>query len=155
MAIPFIKAYKAGSTDVSQYITEDQVIYWYRRTPKDVNCDSTDTTMGPADNSTGNYFMGRPDGFEIMEDKVFVVPLLTAPGSVSVNSGGVLYTFDAPAGASAFSVDMGIGAQAFALTRDGKEVFSDVSLMPITDECPCGIYNFNGAPDRLPKSCDS
>ncbi|KZV81222.1 hypothetical protein EXIGLDRAFT_389280 [Exidia glandulosa HHB12029] len=144
MAIPYIKAYKAGSNDVSQFITEDQVIYWYRRTPKDVNCDATDTTMGTADNSTGNYFEGRPDGFEIMNDSVFVVPLLTSAGQVSVNSGGTLYTFDAPAGASSFEVPMGLGAQAFALSRGGSEVFSDVSLMPISDECPCGIYNFNG-----------
>ena len=98
-----------------------------------------------ADNSTGNYFMGRPDGYEIMEDKVYVVPLLTEGGTVEVNSGGNLYTFDAPKGASMFSVDMGIGAQAFALKRGGKEIMSDVSLVPIEDECICGIYNFNGA----------
>ncbi|KZV91678.1 glucan endo-1,3-alpha-glucosidase agn1 precursor [Exidia glandulosa HHB12029] len=157
MAIPYIKAYKAGSTDVSQFITEDQVIYWYRRTPKDVNCDATDTTMGPADNTTGNYFEGRPDGFEIMNDSVFVVPLLTAAGQVSVNSGGTLYTFDAPAGASSFEVPMGLGTQAFALSRGGSEVLSEVSLMPITDECPCGIYNFNAYVGTVPapKTVDS
>ncbi|KZV91682.1 mutanase [Exidia glandulosa HHB12029] len=152
MAIPYIKAYKAGSNDVSQFVDEDKIIYWYRRTPKDVNCDSTDTTMGSADNSTGNYFMGRPDGFDIMSDSVFVVPLLKEAGTVVVNSGGVEYTHDAAAGASVFSVDMNVGTQAFALKRGGQEVLSDTSLMPITSECPCGIYNFNAYVGTVPAS---
>ncbi|KAF7364279.1 putative alpha-1,3-glucanase/mutanase [Mycena sanguinolenta] len=84
MAKPFIQAYKAGSTNVNQYITN--------------------TTMQPANNPSGNYFEGRPNGYQTMTDDVFVVTLLRAAGTVVVNSGGTAYTYSAPAGASAFAV---------------------------------------------------
>jgi hypothetical protein len=138
MAKPFIAAWKAGETTPDKYITSDQIIYWYRVAPKDLNCDSTDTTMVAANNASGNYFMGRPNGYESMSDSVFVVNLLTAAGTVTVNSGGTEYTFDAPAGASAFSVPFSVGSQAFSLTRGCQEVMSDTSLRPILNTCPCG-----------------
>ncbi|KAG7445794.1 uncharacterized protein BT62DRAFT_896188 [Guyanagaster necrorhizus] len=157
MSKPFIAAYKAGSASVSNYITDEKLIYWYRPTPRDIDCDSTDTTMGPANNASGNYFNGRPNGWETLSDSVFVVSLLKSPGTVTVNSGGTHYSYDAPAGAAAFSVPMGIGAQAFALSRNGSIVFSDTSLKQIVTNCICGIYNFNayvgtvpaGVPDQL------
>ena len=62
MAKPFIAAYKAGDKSVNSHITSDEIIYWYRQTSKNLDCDSTDTTMGSADNSTGNYFNGKPNG---------------------------------------------------------------------------------------------
>jgi hypothetical protein len=138
MAKPFIAAWKAGSTSVNNYIHSDQIIYWYRVAPKNLNCDSTDTTMVPANNASGNYFMGRPNGWQSMSDSVFVVNLLTAAGTVTVNSGGIAYTFNAPAGASAFSVPFSVGAQAFSLARNGKTVLSDTSLRKILNVCPCG-----------------
>ncbi len=150
MAKPFISAYKAGSTSVSDYIKDDQLIYWYRPTPRDIDCDSTDTTMGPASNTSGNYFNGRPNGWKTLADEVFVVSLLTANGTVTVNSGGTEYSYDAPAGASAFSVPMGLGAQAFALTRDGNAVVNDTSLKEIVSECIYGIYNFNAYVGTVP-----
>ncbi|SJK97883.1 probable alpha-1,3-glucanase/mutanase [Armillaria ostoyae] len=150
MAKPFISAYKAGSTSVSDYIKDDQLIYWYRPTPRDIDCDSTDTTMGPASNTSGNYFNGRPNGWETLADEVFVVSLLTANGTVTVNSGGTEYSYDAPAGASAFSVPMGLGAQAFALTRGGNAVVNDTSLKEIVSECIYGIYNFNAYVGTVP-----
>ncbi|KDQ10474.1 glycoside hydrolase family 71 protein [Botryobasidium botryosum FD-172 SS1] len=143
MAIPFIKAYKAGATDVTPYITNEQIIYWYRPTPKNLNCDSTDTTMVGANNASGNYFQGRPNGWETMNDRVFVVPLLKQAGTVTVNSGGTIYNFNAPAGASAFAVDFALGSQSFTLTRNGQTVLSATSLKQITNTCPCGLYNFN------------
>lgn len=150
MAKPFIAAYKAGSEDVS--ITDDQLIYWYRPTGKDLDCDATDTTMGEADNSTGNYFNGRPDGYQTLEDNVFVVTLLTDAGEVVMNSGGTAYTYDAPAGASAFSVPFHTGAQHFALNRGGSEVISATSLKEISEECPCGLYNFNAYVGTVPET---
>ncbi|KAH7093900.1 glycosyl hydrolase family 71-domain-containing protein, partial [Auriculariales sp. MPI-PUGE-AT-0066] len=154
MAIPYIKAYKAGATDVTPYIEEDKIVYWYRRTPRGVECDATDTTMGPADNSTHNYFNGKPDGWETMEDKVFVVALLKEPGTVTINSGGVEYVAEAGTGATLMKVDMGTGTQAFALSRGGSDVFSGVSLVPIVDECICGIYNFNPVAGSVPAAAD-
>ncbi|KAJ6537857.1 glycoside hydrolase family 71 protein [Mycena capillaripes] len=150
MAKPFIQAYKAGSSTVNQYIPSDQIIYWYRVTPKALNCDATDTTMQPANNASGNYFKGRPDGYQTMADNVFVVTLLTAAGTVVVNSGGTAYTYDAPAGASAFAVSFHVGAQSFTLTRSGRTVMSATSLKQIQNVCPCGLYNFNAYVGTVP-----
>ncbi|KAG7449698.1 uncharacterized protein BT62DRAFT_885701 [Guyanagaster necrorhizus] len=150
MAKPFISAYKNGSTTVSDYISDDQIIYWYRSTPRDIDCDFTDTTMGTANNMSGNYFNGCPNSWETLTDEVFVVSLLTANGTVTVNSRSTEYSYDALAGASAFSVPMGVGAQAFALTRDGGPVMNGTSLKEIVLECVYGIYNFNAYVRTVP-----
>jgi hypothetical protein len=150
MARPFIQAYKAGSSTVMQYLTSDQIIYWYRITPKALNCDATDTTMQPANNASGNYFEGRPDGYQSMADNVFVVTLLPTAGTVVVNSGGTAYTYNAPAGASAFSVPFHVGSQSFTLIRSGRTVMSATSLKTIQNTCPCGLYNFNAYVGTVP-----
>ncbi|THU93551.1 glycoside hydrolase family 71 protein [Dendrothele bispora CBS 962.96] len=150
MAKPFIAAYKSGSSSVNSFITQDQLIYWYRITSKTLNCDSTDTTMGPAPNASGNYFQGRPNGYDSMSDNVFVISLLTSPGTVTVISGSIQYTFNATQGASAFSVPFGIGSQRFSLNRGGKQVMTATSLKPIQNTCPCGLYNFNAYVGTVP-----
>ncbi|KAJ0413050.1 glycoside hydrolase [Aspergillus carlsbadensis] len=132
---PFIAAYKDGAISVDNYITEDRLVYWYRPAPRNVNCDVTDTCMLPANNNSGNYFYGRPDGWETLEDAVFVVTTLTEPATVTVNSGGNIHVFEAPAGASAFKVPMGVGSQAFSISRYGQVIQSGVSLKPIIDGC--------------------
>ena len=150
MAVPFIAAYKAGATDTAEFIKEDKIVYWHRPTLKDINCDATDTTMEPGNNSSGNYFNGRPNGYEVMEDKVFVTTLLTAPATLTMNAGGNTQTVDAPAGANKFSVDMAPGEVSFKLERDGASVLEGTSDMKILDYCPCGIYNFNPYVGTLP-----
>ncbi|KAL1884650.1 Protein memo1 [Paecilomyces lecythidis] len=151
MAKPFISAYKAGNTSVNQYITDDQLIYWYRPTPKSINCSSTDNTeQGNPNNSSGNFFRGLPNGYETLEDAVFVVSLLTEPATIKVQSGNNTQTFSAEAGASAFSVPMGVGKQVFSVTRNGQSVLSGTSLKDIVDTCICGIYNFNAYVGTLP-----
>jgi hypothetical protein len=152
MSRPFIAAYKAGENSPNSHIQDEKLIYWYRPTPRDVECDSTDTTMGGnPDNSTGNFFRGRPDGWESMQDEVFVVSLLTSPATIQVTSGEVEGSFEAPAGASAFAVEMGVGQQTFSVVRDGETVMSDTSLKDIVDECICGIYNFNAYVGVVPR----
>ncbi|KAI5824978.1 glycoside hydrolase family 71 protein [Schizophyllum commune Tattone D] len=153
LSAPFIAAYKDGSNDVATHIAEDKIIYWYRATPKNINCDATDTTEADANNSTGNYFKGRPDGWDTLADDVFVVALLTSPGTVRVNTGGTAYDFAAPAGASGFSVPFNTGAQAFSLYRGDPNSPSlhAVSLKQIVNECPCGIYNFNAYVGTVPE----
>lgn len=135
LAKPFIAAYKAGATSVDSYISEDQIIYWYRPTLSTVECDSTDNTMGTASNSSGNYYNGKPNGYQDLEDAVFVVTLLTANATLSVTSGGTTKTFDAKAGANSFQVDMEVGQQSFSLTRHSKAVLSGTSLKDIQDSC--------------------
>ncbi len=141
---PFIAAYKNKDTSVNKYISKDQIIYWYRRNLRTLNCDATDTTSGrPANNGSGNYFMGRPDGWETMDDDVYVVTFLTQPGTITVTSGGQVFTQQVPAGANLVTVPMGVGQQKFTLSRNGQVVLQDTSLMDISNVCPCGLYNFN------------
>ncbi|KAL8787627.1 MAG: hypothetical protein Q9195_007673 [Heterodermia aff. obscurata] len=150
MAKPFIAAYKAGSTSVGDYISDDQLIYWYRPSLKSASCDATDNTAKPANVDTGNYFQGIPNGADEVADSVFVVALLTAAATVEVTSGSNRKSFNAQAGASAFAVDMGTGQQSFSLTRGGKTVLSGTSLKDISSGCICGIYNFNAYVGTLP-----
>ncbi|OIW25565.1 putative alpha-1,3-glucanase/mutanase [Coniochaeta ligniaria NRRL 30616] len=152
MAKPFISAFHAGATSANSFVTTDQLIYWYRPNPRTLNCDATDTTMVQADNSSGNYFMGRPNGWEDMQDSIFVVAMLTQPGTVTVTSGSNTKSFDGPAGISSYTVDMGLGKQQFWLTRNGQTVLSAVSLKDVTSVCPCGIYNFNAYVGTVPNA---
>ncbi len=142
MAKPFIAAFKEGAS--SPTITDEKLIYWYRPTPRDITC--------PADK------LGKPPGWDLLTDEVFVVALLKEPGTVVVTSGSnSTKEFTAPAGASLFKVPMGVGTQNFALKRNSTNVFSETSLRDIVDTCSCGIYNFNAyvgtvpaaAPDNL------
>lgn len=160
MAKPYIAAFHAGSTTVDSHIESDQLIYWYRPTLKSASCDSTDNCeqLWPSLTPNPNYFIGKPNGYDTMEDSVFVVALLTSPGTVTVTSGGnVPQTFSAPAGASSWQAGMGTGKQSFSLTRNGQTILSGDSPKEIMSDCVCGNYNFNayvgtlpaGAPDPL------
>jgi len=136
MAKPFIAAYKAGKTTPT--ITTDQLIYWYRPTPKGVNCDSTDNAGS------------KPAGADLVKDNIYVVSLLTAAGRVTVNSGGTVYVFDAPAGASAIAVPFKIGTQSFSMSRGGAVKLNATSLKKIVNECVCGMYNYNAYVGTVP-----
>ena len=153
MAKPYIAAFHAGSKTVDSHIGSDQLIYWYRPTLKTASCDSTDNCEqpwpGPQPNI--NYFTGKPNGYETMEDSVFAVALLTSPGTITVVSGGnAPQTFNAPAGASSWQVGMGVGKQSFSLTRHGQTILSGDSLKDIISDCVCGLYNFNVYVGTLP-----
>ncbi|KAF7317879.1 hypothetical protein MKEN_00875800 [Mycena kentingensis (nom. inval.)] len=150
MSKPYIAAWKAGATSVNNFITEEKIIYWYRPTLRSINCDATDTCEVPANNDTGNYFFGRPNGWEQMSDSVFVVTMLKQAGTLTVNSGSKTFTFQAPAGAKSFAVPMSLGQQSFAVARNGANVLAGVSLKPIVDACICGIYNFNAFTGSVP-----
>jgi hypothetical protein len=78
-----------------------------------------------------------------MEDVVYVVTLLTQPGSIAVTSGGQTVTQQVPAGANLIKVPAAVGKQQFSLSRNGQVVLQDTSLMDISNVCPCGLYNFN------------
>ncbi|KAL6894894.1 mutanase [Trichoderma evansii] len=152
---PFIAAYKNKDTDVSKYIQNEELVYWYRRNLKGLNCDATDTTYNrPANNASGNYFEGKPDGWDTMDDAVYVAAFLKSAGTVTVTSGGTTQSFQGSAGANIFQVPANLGQQKFALTRNGQTVFSSVSLMDITNVCACGIYNFNTYVGTVPAGFD-
>lgn len=134
MAKPFIAAYKSGAT--SPQITEEKLVYWYRPMPKGVE--------GCSDP------LGKPDGWDLMTDEVFVVSLLKTAGTVTITSGSNTNSFDAPAGASLHKIPMGVGTQRFALTRGNTEVMSETSQRDIINTCPCGLYNFNAYVGTVP-----
>jgi hypothetical protein len=137
MAKPFIAAWKAGSTDVTSFIESEQVVYWYRPTPKGVSCSDP---------------LGPPDGADHFGDSVFVVTLLKSDAEVTVSSGGQSLTLQAKAGASSFTVPMGAGQQAFSVSRNGSSVegLSGISPKEIQADCSGGVYNFNAYVGTLP-----
>lgn len=96
--------------------------------------------MVSAPNSSGNYFIGKPNGYDSMADSVFVVTLLKEAGTLVVNSGSNTQSLQAPAGAASFEVNMGLGQQSFILERNGAAVqgLEGASLKDITDVCNCG-----------------
>jgi hypothetical protein len=108
--------------------------------------------QGNPNNSSGNFFRGRPDGADTMADEVFLVTMLKEPATVEVQSGDISVTLEASPGVWSHSVPMGVGAQSFKVTRGGKTIdsLSGTSLRDITDTCPCGIYNFNAYVGTLP-----
>jgi hypothetical protein len=134
MAKPYIAAYKAGANSIS--VTEEKLVYWYRPTPKGIIC-SGDT-------------LGKPNGWDLTTDEVFVVALLKTAGTVTVTSGSNTKSFEAPAGASLLKVPMSVGTQRFSLKHGGTEAFSAISERDIVDTCPCGIYNFNAYVGTVP-----
>jgi hypothetical protein len=151
MSRPFIAALKANASSADAFVTDEKLIYWYRPTPKSVNCDATDTTMeGNPNNSSGNFFRGRPNGADSMEDSVFVVSLLKSAASLTVQSGNKSQEIKVSTGINAYSVPMGVGKQKFTLTRGDKTILSGTSLKDISDTCICGIYNFNAYVGVLP-----
>lgn len=153
MAKPFIAAYKAGSKLPINFLDEEKLVYWYRPTPKDVDCDVTDTTMQSHSHSgSGNIVRGRPDGADYMTDEVFIVTMLKMPAVIHVQSGCKTETYEAKAGVWSHSVPMGVGTQSFKVVRDGETIDSlcGTSLREITETCPCGIYNFNAYVGILP-----
>ncbi|KAA8566475.1 hypothetical protein MFRU_042g00060 [Monilinia fructicola] len=152
LATPFIHAFHAGASDSSKYITKDAIIYWYRPNPLSLNCDSTDTTMLDASNSSGDYFHGKPDGWETETDSIFVTAFLTSPGNVTVVSGGGAFQFNGAQGINAFTVPMGAGSQTFGLWRGGKKVLQDTSPRNVTKICGCGNYNFNAYVGQVPSA---
>lgn len=123
MAKPYITAFKAGAKE--PIITEEKLVYWYRQSLK--------AACGPF------------DGIDTLQDSVFVVALLKSAGDITVSSGGNTKTFNAPAGASAYQVDMGIGKQIFSLARDGVEVASSIGALDISNNCsPVNLNAFVG-----------
>ncbi|KAI9369320.1 glycoside hydrolase [Aspergillus egyptiacus] len=126
IAKPYIAAYKAG--EKAPHVDSDQLVYWYRPTPKGVAC-----TRDP---------LGPPNGIHLLEDSVFVTTLLTEPATLTVWSGGLEgVSVDVDAGIATSSFPMGVGWQYFEVTRNGEVVLSGEGGMEILDRCD--YYNFN------------
>lgn len=140
MSKPFIAAFKAGATKVDNYITSDQVFYWYRPQLKSSNCDSTDSCGG------------APDGYQTVADSVFVVTLLKSAGTIQISSGTWAGSYAVSAGATMTTFPLQVGQQSFTLSRSGQTVLSGTSLKNVISGCVCGEYNFNAYVGMLPSS---
>ena len=123
---PYIAAYKAGASQPS--VDQDQLVYWYRPTPKDVQC--TGDPLGP------------PNGRDLLTDAIFVTTLLTSPGQLTVQSGNNSpVTLDVPAGVTTHNFTMGVGSQSFSFSRSGSTILGGAGGLDITDTCV--YYNYN------------
>lgn len=94
----------------------------------------------------------QPDGAATLTDNVFVVALLTSAGTVDVTSGVNTQSVQAPTGATAFQVPMGVGSQSFKLSRGGVTALEATSIKDVSSSCVCGIYNFNAFVGTVPAS---
>jgi glucan endo-1,3-alpha-glucosidase len=122
----YIDAYKSGADSPS--VESDQLVYWYRPTPKDVTCSGDP--------------LGAPDGIEMLSDSVFVTTLLTEPGTLTVTSGSNSpVEVEVGAGIVTTNVTMGVGVQSFAVNRGGEQILGGDGGMEIKDSCE--FYNFN------------
>lgn len=108
--------------------------------------------MLDASNSSGDYFHGKPNGWETETDSIFVTAFLTSPGNVTVVSGGGAFQFNGAQGINAFTVPMGVGSQIFGLWGGGKKVLQDTSPRNVTKICGCGNYNFNAYVGQVPSA---
>lgn len=123
---PYIAAYKSGAS--APTVEEDKIVYWYRPTPKAVVC-------------TGDS-LPAPMGINLLSDSIFVATMLTSPATLTVYSGSnPPVSISVPAGIVTSSVNMGVGAQSFTLTRGGQVIVSGQGGLAVQNSCT--HYNFN------------
>ncbi|KAJ5435300.1 Glycoside hydrolase family 71 [Penicillium cf. griseofulvum] len=123
---PYISAYKSGAK--APTVEADEVVYWYRPTPKGTVC-TNDT-------------LSAPMGASMLSDSIFVATMLTSPATLTVQSGNnAPVSIDVPAGIVTSNVTMGVGGQSFKVTRNGETIMSDQGGLDVKDSCV--HYNFN------------
>ncbi|KAL2864529.1 glycoside hydrolase family 71 protein [Aspergillus lucknowensis] len=123
---PYIAAYKAG--DRTPTVESDQLVYWYRPTPKGVTC-----SKDP---------LGPPNGINLLSDRIFVATLLTEPATLTVTSGSQdSVSVEVDAGIVTTNFTMGVGVQSFSVVRNGEEILGGDGGLDIQDSCD--YYNFN------------
>ncbi|KAH8694166.1 putative glucan endo-1,3-alpha-glucosidase agn1 precursor [Talaromyces proteolyticus] len=123
---PYIKAYKAGESTPT--IDTEELVYWYRPTPKDVTC-TNDT-------------LAAPNGRDLLTDTVFVATMLKDKATLTITSGSnAPVSVDVGAGIVTTNVTMGLGTQSFSVSRNNKTILSGAGGLKITDSCE--KYNYN------------
>jgi glucan endo-1,3-alpha-glucosidase len=100
--------YKSGTQPT---ITQDEMVYFYRTSPQAAV--ASDDPLGPITQFYGDVL-----------DDVYVTTLLTAPATLTVNSGGNVQTFSLNAGINQIQTPFNLGTQSFTLTRNGSTVIS-------------------------------
>lgn len=105
MAAIFIKAYKAGETDITVEPADEDVFFFYRTQPAMMN--------------GANDHLGLPENATFEDNNVYVVPCLAkSSATVYLNSGGNITSQAAPIGVSKYSVPWKAGPQTLTASRN-------------------------------------
>lgn len=108
MAKIFIKAYKAGQTEISDIAPEDEdVFFMYRTQPAE--------SKGIQD--TAYWDSNLPKNASSCKDNVYIFSFLTSPATIQLESGGTSHLVAAQAGVSKGTVPFQLGAQRITASR--------------------------------------
>lgn len=112
MTTIFIKTFKAGDTTVTVTADEEDVFFFYRPQPvKNI----------PSDDAYPDNAWPLPENASSIEDNVYVVPFLSEPATIYLNSGGNTTSMDAPSflskGAVLFGSPAKMGSQVLTASR--------------------------------------
>ena len=107
MAKIFIKAYKAGQTEISVTPEDEDVFLMYRTQPVKSN--------GIED--TASWQQNLPKNATSCKDNVYTFSFLTEPATVYLKSGDTTYPIEAPAGVSKGTVPFQLGSQSITASR--------------------------------------
>eukprot|EP00026_Physarum_polycephalum_P009599 Phypoly_transcript_09727.p1 GENE.Phypoly_transcript_09727~~Phypoly_transcript_09727.p1 ORF type:complete len:442 (+),score=62.71 Phypoly_transcript_09727:154-1326(+) len=131
----FISQYKTGNGQINN----DTVVYWYRPYMKDSQ---------PSNDPLGQPYVANQDTSrssytpqQVLEDNVYIVSILTSPGTIVVESGGNNVTQNVPAGPNLFSAPMNTGIQAITLYKNNKVVCTSTGDVQVGNN-PTD-YNYN------------
>lgn len=112
MSAIFIKTFKAGETNVTVSADEEDVFFFYR--PQPVN-------NIPTDDAYPDNLWPLPENASSIADNVYVVPFLSEPATIYLNSGGNTTSMDAPSflskGAILFNSPATMGQQSLTASR--------------------------------------
>jgi glucan endo-1,3-alpha-glucosidase len=120
----FVQWFKTGTQPA---ITQDQLFFFYRTSPQ--NAVASDDPYGPI-----TQFYGS------VADDVYVTTMLTAPATLTVNTGGSLFNYSLNAGINQTQTPFNLGTQSFTLTRNGSTIISAQGTQPIIADPT--FYNF-------------
>ena len=107
MAKIFIKAYKAGLTEINVTPDEDDVFFMYRTQPVD--------STGIQD--TAYWQQGLSKNASSCKDNVYIFSFLTSPATIYLKSGEMSYLSKAPAGMGKSFVPFHLGTQSISASR--------------------------------------
>ena len=105
----FVKAFKAGQTQVTVDPSEEDVFMFYRLQPVDA--------MGSSSSYPDNAWP-LPKNASYIQDNVYIVSFLASDATVHLSSGGKPWQMDAQAGVSKGTVAFSLGDQILTASRD-------------------------------------
>lgn len=127
MSTIFINTYKAGENKVTVAPDEEDVFFFYR--PQPVN-------NIPTDDAYPDNLWPLPENASSIADNVYVVPFLSEPATIYLDSGGYSTSMDAPSflskGATFFNSPAKMGVQSLTASRPINGQTFNKTGIPIT-----------------------